>query len=459
MKKVNVTTVSLKILAAFLFLLSTNVAFAQANERLKKKIIISTKITDNNGNEQIEKIIKKGADAESINLDELIARTQQDEFVDVIVEEADNLTARRGDLVGDIEIEEYVAPMARRYNVEPTFEESDKAFLGVFCSMPSEKGVSIVSVIKNSGASKAGLLGNDVITHINEAKVHSHAELVAVLQNYKAGDEVTVRFLRNTSAQQVQATLTSPIINNRHSNYGFSRCTTPSRTIEVPQKPQLGVYIDDNARGVLVTELIENSAAQKAGLVENDIIYKVDNNDVTTANQLIDLMKEYSVGDEIKVRLYRADKKEKFNVVLGAAPVKDWKIGGCGLQSQPKEQYQLRRRVILIDKEPELDINALTESLVEENINTELEFKRFELFPNPTNGLLTVKFSTSNEMPLRVAILDVAGKEIFSEDVVQSTMVYERQIDLTSNTPGIYILKITQDKKVFTEKIIYSNQD
>lgn len=81
------------------------------------------------------------------------------------------------------------------------------------------RGVLIDSVRAGSGAEKAGLRGTlvdregyirqlgDLIVKINDTEVNSSIELKDVLDGYKAGDSVTVTYLRDRKTQQAQVEL------------------------------------------------------------------------------------------------------------------------------------------------------------------------------------------------------------------------------------------------------------
>ena len=59
------------------------------------------------------------------------------------------------------------------------------------------------------------------------------------------------------------------------------------------------------------------SPADKAGLVENDIILEVNGKKVNSRNQLADLISKYKAGDKIKLRVYHKGKEKEIEVQLG----------------------------------------------------------------------------------------------------------------------------------------------
>jgi S1-C subfamily serine protease len=80
------------------------------------------------------------------------------------------------------------------------------------------KGALIMNVIKNKGADEAGLVGTrrdrkgqlyfgDLITGINGMKIENNSDLVLALEEYEAGDEVDVEYLRNGKREKTSVTL------------------------------------------------------------------------------------------------------------------------------------------------------------------------------------------------------------------------------------------------------------
>lgn len=67
-------------------------------------------------------------------------------------------------------------------------------------------GAYVLSVEEGSCAAKAGLVGGDIITGIDDAAIESYTDLVAALKNYSAGDTVTLTVYR--SGQSVELTIT-----------------------------------------------------------------------------------------------------------------------------------------------------------------------------------------------------------------------------------------------------------
>lgn len=72
-------------------------------------------------------------------------------------------------------------------------------------------------------------------------------------------------------------------------------------------------------KGVLVTEVIEGSPAERAGLEDGDIIVEFDGNKVNSPDELQSLVGEADDGDEVKIKVVRGKKSKTLKVTLG-----DW---------------------------------------------------------------------------------------------------------------------------------------
>ncbi|TSA29107.1 MAG: PDZ domain-containing protein [Ignavibacteriales bacterium] len=68
-------------------------------------------------------------------------------------------------------------------------------------NLKSSRGVVVTQVAKNSPASKAGLLIEDIITSVNDFRINDETTLIGILQEYRTGDEVKIKILRDGKEQ------------------------------------------------------------------------------------------------------------------------------------------------------------------------------------------------------------------------------------------------------------------
>jgi S1-C subfamily serine protease len=62
-------------------------------------------------------------------------------------------------------------------------------------------------------------------------------------------------------------------------------------------------------RGARVEEVGKGSCAEKAGLQAGDIITKIQEKTITTANELINAKNAYKAGDQITLEVFRNSEK------------------------------------------------------------------------------------------------------------------------------------------------------
>ena len=76
-------------------------------------------------------------------------------------------------------------------------------------------------------------------------------------------------------------------------------------------------------KGVLVTEVIEGSPAEEAGIEDGDIIVAFDRNDVESPSGLKKLVEESHVGDTVRVKIIRDGEPQVMKVTVGQRPEED----------------------------------------------------------------------------------------------------------------------------------------
>ncbi|NLT49947.1 MAG: PDZ domain-containing protein [Ignavibacteria bacterium] len=63
-----------------------------------------------------------------------------------------------------------------------------------------------------------------------------------------------------------------------------------------------------STRGVIITHILKNSAADKAGLLVGDIITEVNNYRINNETTMIGAINEFRAGDKLQIKIYREDK-------------------------------------------------------------------------------------------------------------------------------------------------------
>ncbi|MBI1343936.1 MAG: PDZ domain-containing protein [Terrimonas sp.] len=79
----------------------------------------------------------------------------------------------------------------------------------------------------------------------------------------------------------------------------------------------LGVTTENDEEGVKITDVSEESAAEKAGLKEDDIITKIDDTKITNPDELTKAIRAHKPGDKVTVTYKRGKKENKTTAELG----------------------------------------------------------------------------------------------------------------------------------------------
>ncbi|MEO5763572.1 MAG: PDZ domain-containing protein [Vicinamibacteria bacterium] len=108
----------------------------------------------------------------------------------------------------------------------------------------------------------------------------------------------------------------------------FAQSTHPNVTILRMSGPQLGVRLAEvdgdsvsrlrlkEEKGALVVDVMENSAAEKAGIKKDDVILKFQGESVLTAAQLSRLVKDVPAGRKVDLDIMRAGAPLKLTATL-----------------------------------------------------------------------------------------------------------------------------------------------
>lgn len=74
-----------------------------------------------------------------------------------------------------------------------------------------------------------------------------------------------------------------------------------------------------------------------------------------------------------------------------------------------------------------------------------------QLFPNPSDGIITLSFDKIIEKPIAVEIYNVSGILCYSGQIVDEM---KQQLDLSNFTKGMYFVRIKTMNNIFTKKLI-----
>jgi S1-C subfamily serine protease len=248
----------------------------------------------------------------------------------------------------------------------------DGSYLGVFLEEVSaermkelnhseERGAIVMKVVEGSPAEKAGMKENDVIVSFNGRRVDSVREFQRLLNETPSERNVSIEVIRGGGHQTLAATLSKRSNNFNMAmpefhgsmlgqgeearkraeelfrrdkdgvrafppDFGNFTFVTPggSQTFRGTRlgitaealTDQLAEYFGvKDGRGVLITEVTENSAAAKAGLKAGDVIIAINDEKINDVTGLVTAISNKSEGP-VRVKIMRNQSEQTVTVTL-----------------------------------------------------------------------------------------------------------------------------------------------
>jgi len=201
-----------------------------------------------------------------------------------------------------------------------------RALLGV-STENDEKGALVKSVTEASAAEKAKIQEGDIITKIDKETIDGPADLSEAIKSHKPGDKVTVHYLRNGKAMSTETELGEFEDVNMKGVFNFdgngmedlfNNLEFPKMNMAWSGKPKLGLSIEDleEGTGVKITDIVEESAADRAGLQKGDIITKIGSELVNSTDIITEYVHENQDNKPIDFQVTRDGKTQNIQVKI-----------------------------------------------------------------------------------------------------------------------------------------------
>lgn len=163
------------------------------------------------------------------------------------------------------------------------------------------------------------------------------------------GDKIT---LNGKPIEEYKEDEVKVILNNFKDMESFSMSRSPRgggwtfRTDGQPfamttdtKRAMLGVTTEKDDKGARVTDVTDESAAEKIGLKEDDIITKIDDKEIKNPDDLSSAISKHKPGDKVTVQWLRDKKEQK-----ATAELSKWKgMTGFGTSSPRVNEYRIDR--------------------------------------------------------------------------------------------------------------------
>jgi Do/DeqQ family serine protease len=159
---------------------------------------------------------------------------------------------------------------------------------------PTKDGIYVAGLAEKGSAEEAGIKTGDIITHINNRPVKNVPELQEKVSQYRPGDEVKVKLIREGKPMELPVVLrnqygSTDIVENTTADV-LSKLGGRFSPVNDNIKNRLGI-----GHGVQVTDLVAGKL-MKAGVRENFIILRVDGKKVSSPNDLVGALSDKRGG-------------------------------------------------------------------------------------------------------------------------------------------------------------------
>ena len=209
------------------------------------------------------------------------------------------------------------------------------AFLGVMLQGLDEmtlqelgydgRGVYVPSVVEDGPAEKAGMRDKDIIVELGDDGVVGPGHLKELLAYYSPGDGIKVKVWRDGKTKTFEVELGERKTKAKKFPKTVIIKGAPSAWMGVVVQDlseQLGEYFGAD-KGVLVTEVVEDGPAEKAGIEAGDVIAEVDGEDVQDPFDLThNILADKEPGTVVSLVLVRDGKEIVKDLELVESPEK-----------------------------------------------------------------------------------------------------------------------------------------
>ena len=163
----------------------------------------------------------------------------------------------------------------------------------------STEGVLITRVLDQGAAKEAGLMANDIIVKMDNIKIANFSDLQGFLGSKRPGDQVDVSILRDETPKTVQVKLKNQFGKYKFENSDFSKYFVGE--LAPISKSDASKY--DIDYGVKIISLKNEEIERTYGVGAGDIILAVEDQKVSNAQEVDQLLKKYQNKDYFELQI------------------------------------------------------------------------------------------------------------------------------------------------------------
>jgi serine protease Do len=182
--------------------------------------------------------------------------------------------------------------------------------------LSSNQGAPLSDINPGGAAEKAGLKPGDLVLAINGSTITDSGDLVSRLYTFHPADVITLTILRNGVQSDVPVTLQQldeAALEKKAGDQGQDSNGLSGQgqnddlgLVYQDQTPDIRSQLPQGApRGPVITEVAQQSPAAVSGLQQGDIILKLGNSPIVSANQLTVLLKKSDLKNGVRLFVWR----------------------------------------------------------------------------------------------------------------------------------------------------------
>jgi len=202
------------------------------------------------------------------------------------------------------------------------------------------EGVLVLGVVPGTPAEEAGFRQNDVITRLNDTIITGPAELRVQLKKHKPGETVNFTYLRGGQTKTVAVKLAHEregkmMFGDRDikrklvmegapwdwkfqegGREGGKKKVAYAGIVTQSLSEGLALYFKVK-KGALISEVVSDSPAEKAGLKAGDVIVKIGGEEIEDEDDVGEAVREHDPGDAVDFVIQRDGREMTVKVTLG----------------------------------------------------------------------------------------------------------------------------------------------
>ena len=180
--------------------------------------------------------------------------------------------------------------------------------------LPDMKGAFVKQVQPGTPAERANLQTYDVIRKVNGTEVENASGLVSAISALPPGVEANLEVWRDGQTIEVKVNLDE--WNPKEAQPASSKETLGVRVRGITPEIAQRLGLEENAQGVLVTDVKSGSAADDAGLAEGDFIIEINREQVTNPDDFHQLVEKHAQpGKSLIVRFIRGGQEPDITII------------------------------------------------------------------------------------------------------------------------------------------------